>query len=107
MKLTLRKKDDSRGWPGYILGGRMRTSTVGLVIAFFVTTWLYETYQPPPPEPAPAQQIVAHECGSTQWTCLECVTRRQTICRCMILAIEMSTVHQDMKDLRHKLSFKP
>lgn len=61
MKLTLRtKKSDTRGWPGYILGGRMRTSTLGLIVAFFVTAWLYDTYQPPPapPETAPAGQIV-------------------------------------------------
>ncbi|MGK2865211.1 MAG: hypothetical protein ACSLFA_00975 [Mycobacterium sp.] len=53
-----REGDDSKTWPAYVLGGRLRTSTVGLIVAFFLTAWLYETYQPPPPEPAPATQVV-------------------------------------------------
>lgn len=59
MKLISRRADgDEKRWPGYVLGGRMRSSTLGLIVAFFLTSWLYETYKPPPPEPAPATQIV-------------------------------------------------
>ena len=52
MKFTLRKRAD-RGWPNYLFWGRMRTSTVGLIVAFFATAWLYETYQPPPAPTTP------------------------------------------------------
>ncbi|MBJ7341372.1 hypothetical protein [Mycolicibacterium sp.] len=45
--LTRRRTD--HGWPGYIVNGRIRTSTAGLIVAFFVITWLHNTYQPPPP----------------------------------------------------------
>ncbi|MGB3482484.1 MAG: hypothetical protein WBB07_09765 [Mycobacterium sp.] len=60
MKLTLRREGDKRSWPAYLFWGRLRTSTVALIVAFFVTAWLYETYQPPPapPVPAPGTQIV-------------------------------------------------
>lgn len=59
MRLIARRSDgDEKRWPGYVLGGRMRSSTLGLIVAFFLTSWLYETYKPPPPEPAPATQIV-------------------------------------------------
>ena len=43
-----------RGWPRYMPGGRVRTSTAGLVVAFFALFWLYQSYEPPPPAPAPA-----------------------------------------------------
>lgn len=56
-KITLRKRPD-RGWPDYLFWGRMRTSTVGLVVAFFVTAWLYETYQPPPTPTTPEMSQV-------------------------------------------------
>ncbi|MDO3401849.1 hypothetical protein QWI29_17540 [Mycolicibacterium neoaurum] len=58
MKLVTRSTgDDNKRWPTYVFGGRMRTSTVGLIVAFFCTAWLYETYQPPP-EPPPITQTV-------------------------------------------------
>ncbi len=58
MKLVTRSTgDDNKRWPTYMFGGRMRTSTVGLIVAFFFTAWLYETYQPPP-EPPPITQTV-------------------------------------------------
>lgn len=58
MKLISRSSDsDVKRWPGYVFGGRMRTSTIGLIIAFFFTAWLYETYRPPP-EPPPVTQTV-------------------------------------------------
>jgi hypothetical protein len=51
---------EGRGWPGYLLGGRIRTSTVVLLIAFVGVWWLFDTYQPAPaaPEQVPATEIV-------------------------------------------------
>ncbi|MGB6888320.1 MAG: hypothetical protein WBD88_09110, partial [Mycobacterium sp.] len=51
---------ESRGWPAYLLGGRIRTSTVVLVIAFIGLWWLYDTYEPAPPAPeqVPAIEVV-------------------------------------------------
>jgi len=62
MKFTLnvlenRRRDADRHWPGYILGGRIRTSTLVLLIAFFLTWWAYDAYRPHPP-PAVAPQVV-------------------------------------------------
>jgi hypothetical protein len=57
VKLISRSTDDNKQWPAYVLGGRMRTSTIGLIVALLFTSWLYETYSPPP-EPAPVTQIV-------------------------------------------------
>ncbi len=37
--------DVERGWPGYLLGGRVRTSTVALIIAFAALWWLYDDHQ--------------------------------------------------------------
>lgn len=39
------------GWPGYLINGRIRTSTVGLIVAFFAIAWLHSAYAPPPPSP--------------------------------------------------------
>ncbi|WP_313676875.1 hypothetical protein [Mycolicibacterium sp.] len=51
---------EGRSWPAYMLGGRLRTTTVALVIAFCAIWWLYETYEPgpPPPEQVPASEVV-------------------------------------------------
>ena len=51
---------EGRGWPGFLFGGRVRTSTLLLLIAFFATWWLFETYQPAPapPEQVPASEVV-------------------------------------------------
>ncbi|HET7740173.1 MAG TPA: hypothetical protein VFL67_05950, partial [Mycobacterium sp.] len=66
MKLTnrswwkpLRTREAGHGWPDYLLWGRVRTSTVALIIAFFAVNWLYQTYRPPPPAPVeqPAQVV--------------------------------------------------
>jgi hypothetical protein len=51
MKVTLnvleRQKDESnRHWPEYI-GGRVRTSTLVLVLAFLSLWWVYSEYRPP------------------------------------------------------------
>lgn len=47
---------EGRTWPGYLFGGRLRTSTLALVIAFCAIWWLYVTYQP---EPHPREQVPA------------------------------------------------
>lgn len=46
--------------PGYLLGGRIRTSTVVLLLAFIGIWWVYETYEPPPapPDQIPATEVV-------------------------------------------------
>ena len=46
-----RKRDD-RGWPEYMINGRIRTSTVVMIVAFIVISWVHNSYQPPPPTPA-------------------------------------------------------
>lgn len=65
MKFTLnileKRGDDTDAehrWPKYVFGGRMRTSTLVLLIAFFAAWWVYDTYRPEPPAKPPAQQIV-------------------------------------------------
>jgi hypothetical protein len=62
MKLTLnvlenRTRDADRHWPSYIFGGRVRTSTLVLVIAFFLVWWTYDTNRPHPAPPV-APQVV-------------------------------------------------
>ncbi len=52
--MTLRRDGDDRKWPHYLFWGRMRTSTAALIVAFFATWWVYDTYKPP--EPAVAVQ---------------------------------------------------
>lgn len=57
--VTLRPtKDGERGWPGFLFGGRVRTSTVVLLAAFCAVWWTYETYKPEPEAPSPAPQVV-------------------------------------------------
>ncbi|MCA2263955.1 hypothetical protein A5626_17790 [Mycobacterium marseillense] len=65
MKFTLnileKRGDDTDAehrWPNYVFGGRMRTSTFVLIIAFFVVWWVYDTYRPEPAPKPPAQQMV-------------------------------------------------
>ncbi len=64
MKLTFsvledHSQDKNRHWPGYLLGGRIRTSTLVLVVAFMALWWTYDTYRPPPqPNEPPAPQVV-------------------------------------------------
>ncbi|OBG60444.1 MULTISPECIES: hypothetical protein [unclassified Mycobacterium] len=65
MKFTLsifeKRSEDSDAdhrWPKYMFGGRLRTSTLVLIIAFFAAWWVYDTYRPEPAPKPPAQQVV-------------------------------------------------
>ncbi len=67
MKFTLnilekRGSDDDteaeHRWPQYVFGGRMRTSTFVLIVAFLLVWWVYDTYRPEPAPKPPAQQVV-------------------------------------------------
>jgi hypothetical protein len=49
--------DSGRHWPGYLFGGRVRTSTLALVVVFLLAWWTYDTYRPPP-NPPEAPQVV-------------------------------------------------
>ena len=37
--------DAERGWPNYMFGGHVRTSTLVLVIAFLAVWWVYDDHQ--------------------------------------------------------------
>jgi hypothetical protein len=37
--------DVERGWPGYLFGGHVRTSTLVLVLAFAALWWIYDDHQ--------------------------------------------------------------
>ena len=55
--------DVEHGWPGYLFGGRIRTSTLVLVIAFLATWWVYDYHQQsikskPTTTQVPATQVV-------------------------------------------------
>jgi hypothetical protein len=54
----LTRRRDDHGWPAYIINGRIRTSTAGLIVAFFAVLWLQNAYQPPPESTTPATQVV-------------------------------------------------
>ena len=64
MKLTLNVlekhgAEQQRRWPGYLFGGRFRTSTLLLIVAFLAVWWVYDTYRPaPPPAKPPAPAVV-------------------------------------------------
>lgn len=51
---------EDRTWPAYLFGGRLRTSTLALIVAFVAIWWLCETYEPPaePPPQVPATEVV-------------------------------------------------
>lgn len=56
MKLTLRRpSDEDLRWPNYMLWGRVRTSTVALLVAFGLCWYVYDNYTPAPSAP-PAQE---------------------------------------------------
>ena len=57
--MRARNPREGRGWPAYIFGGRLRTTTAALLIAFCAIWWLYETYEPvSSPQQVPATEIV-------------------------------------------------
>ncbi|WP_421841406.1 hypothetical protein [Mycobacterium sp.] len=59
MKFTLKtpkaREGASRRWPRYLAGGRVRTSTLVLIVAFLAVWWVYATYRTP--EPSPSQVV--------------------------------------------------
>ena len=62
MKVTLNVLENNghgadKRWPNHILGGRIRTSTLVLIIAFCAAWWTYDTYRPAPTPPV-APQVV-------------------------------------------------
>jgi hypothetical protein len=62
MLTRLRRADDvERGWPGYLFGGRVRTSTLVLVIAFLAVWWVYDEHRESAkskPTQVPATEVV-------------------------------------------------
>ncbi len=46
-----------RRW-SHLFGGRMRTSTLILIVVFLATWWVYDTYRPEPAAKPPAPQVV-------------------------------------------------
>jgi len=57
MRLTTPSKE-SRIWPRFMLWGKVRTSTVVLMVAFAGFWWIYENYRPTNDAPPPATQVV-------------------------------------------------
>lgn len=62
MKFTLsilekHRDDEEHRWPSYMFGGRVRTSTVALIVAFLAVWWVYDTYRPEPAKPPPPQVV--------------------------------------------------
>ncbi|WP_422748754.1 hypothetical protein ACN27E_10275 [Mycobacterium sp. WMMD1722] len=62
MNITQRLRSwrrEDRGWPRYMPGGRIRTSTAGLVVLFIALAWVQQTFAPEPaPTPPANQQVV-------------------------------------------------
>ena len=63
MKFTLnipekRSEEEQRRWPNYMFGGRMRTSTLVLIVAFLAVWWVYDVYRPEPAPKSPPVQVV-------------------------------------------------
>jgi hypothetical protein len=52
--------DADRSWPRHLLGGRVRTSTMVLIVLFLAAWWTYDTYRPQAAdhEGPPATQVV-------------------------------------------------
>lgn len=58
--LNKRGDDAERRWPNHIFGGRVRTSTVVLIVALVLAAWIYNTYRPQPAShngPPPTQVV--------------------------------------------------
>lgn len=52
-----RGDDTGKRW-SHLFGGRVRTSTLVLTVAFLAVWWVYDTYRPEPPANPPAPQVV-------------------------------------------------
>jgi hypothetical protein len=52
------REDTHKHWPGYMFGGRIRTSTLLLIVAFLAVWWVYDTYRPEAAPKPPAPQVV-------------------------------------------------
>jgi hypothetical protein len=58
LNILKRHRDEERGWPDYLFGGHVRTSTLVLIVAFLAVWWVYDTYRPEPaPKPPPPQVV--------------------------------------------------
>ncbi|CAA0128556.1 Uncharacterised protein [Mycolicibacterium vanbaalenii] len=49
---------EDRGWPRYMPGGRIRTSTAGLIVAFILLSWVAQVYEPPARPPAVPESAI-------------------------------------------------
>jgi hypothetical protein len=62
LKLTLnvleKHRDEDRRWPRYVFAGRMRTSTVALILAFLAVWWVYDINHPESAPKPSAPQVV-------------------------------------------------
>ncbi|WP_163687556.1 hypothetical protein [Mycolicibacterium litorale] len=47
-----------RSWPAYLFRGRVRTSTLGLVVLFVALFWVQQAFAPEPAAPPPAPVVV-------------------------------------------------
>jgi hypothetical protein len=49
LNILKRHRDEERGWPDYLFGGHVRTSTLVLIVALVAVAWVYNTatYRPP------------------------------------------------------------
>ncbi|WP_082277125.1 hypothetical protein [Mycobacterium ostraviense] len=52
-----KRADGARRAPSHLFGGRVRTSTVVLIVAFLAVWWTYDTYRPEPAPARPAQVV--------------------------------------------------
>jgi hypothetical protein len=58
LNILKRHRDEERGWPDYLFGGHVRTSTLVLIMAFLAVWWVYDSYRPEPaPKPPPPQVV--------------------------------------------------
>ncbi|EUA05125.1 hypothetical protein I547_0670 [Mycobacterium kansasii 824] len=55
--LGKRDGNGARRTPSHLFGGRVRTSTVVLIVVFLAVWWTYDTYRPEPAPARPAQVV--------------------------------------------------
>ena len=58
--MTKTNPREGKTWPGYVFGGRLRTSTLVLVIAFSGFGWMFHNWEPSTsvPQQVPASEVV-------------------------------------------------